>query len=69
MENISVGRTIARARHRKRLTQRQLAEVLGVAVSTVANWETDQHFPLRYLGAVEEALDISLAEYEPQATS
>lgn len=69
MENNSVGGAIKRARHRKRMTQRQLAGALGVAVSTVANWERDQHFPQRYLGAVEEALDISLAEYEPQAAA
>lgn len=64
MENLPIGKVIARARHRKRLTQRQLAEALGVSVPTVANWERGEHFPLRNIGAIEEALDISLAGYE-----
>lgn len=70
MEEIPIGKTIALARHRKRWTQQRLADELGVAKSTVANWERGEHFPLRNLGAVEEALGISLEGYEPvQAAS
>ncbi len=63
---IPIGKRIALARHRKRLTQKQLAGLLGVDKSSVANWERGAHFPLRNLGAIEEALGISLAAYEPE---
>ena len=46
------------------LTQRQFAAQLGVSKSTVANWESGKHFPLRYMGKVEEALGIALDEDE-----
>ena len=66
MEEIPIGRVIATARHRKRLTQMALAHKLGVSRSTVALWESGTHFPLRHLGAVEEVLGISLTGYEPE---
>jgi len=66
MQEISIGRAIAFARHRKRWTQQELADRLGVAKSTVANWERGASYPLRNVGAVEEALGISLAGYEPE---
>ncbi|MDY6784735.1 MAG: helix-turn-helix transcriptional regulator [Cyanobacteriota bacterium] len=33
------GEAIARLRHRAGLTQRQVAESLGITVQTVSNWE------------------------------
>jgi transcriptional regulator with XRE-family HTH domain len=69
MEERSIGKEIARARHRKRWTQEELARVLGVSRPTVADWETGKHFPQRNLGAIEEALDISLDGYEPEAAA
>lgn len=66
MTSEPVGITIQRARHRKRLTQRELADELGVSASTVANWERGTHFPLRYAGRVEELLEISIPA--PEAT-
>jgi len=66
MEEIPIGRAIARARHRKRLTQAALARQIGVTKTTVTNWESGLHFPQRHLGAIEAALDISLAGYEPE---
>ena len=58
MRSEPVGITIQRARHRKRLTQRELADELGVSPSTVANWERGAHFPLRYAGRIEQLLEI-----------
>lgn len=55
-----LGILIARARHRKRLTQEQMADALGVSKSSVANWERGEHFPLRYAGAIEELLEITI---------
>jgi transcriptional regulator with XRE-family HTH domain len=60
MPTESVGILISRARHRKRLTQEQMAEALGVSKSSVANWESGEHFPLRYAGAIEELLEITI---------
>jgi transcriptional regulator with XRE-family HTH domain len=56
----SVGTLIARARQRRRLTQAQLAAELGVSESTVADWERGEHYPLKYAGLVEAALDITI---------
>ena len=59
---LPIGTRIKRRRQVLRLTQEDLAGRLGVSKSTVANWESGKHFPLRYLGAVEQELGISLAE-------
>jgi transcriptional regulator with XRE-family HTH domain len=42
------------------MRQADLAAILGVATSTVANWERGQSYPERHLGAVEAALAITL---------
>lgn len=55
-----IGHLIARARHRKRMTQAQLAEALGVTQVTVARWETGEHYPVRNAGAIEDLLDITI---------
>ena len=59
----SVTRPAARIRKRRqvlRMTQADLAAKLGVAKSTVANWERGKHFPVRYQGPLEEILGIDL---------
>lgn len=66
MPNESVGRTIARARHRRLLSQRQLALALGVSPSTVANWERGAAYPLKKAGLVEEFLGITIPAREPE---
>ena len=58
MGNESVGLLIARARHRRDLTQRQFAKLLGVSSSTVADWERGKHYPMRMVGRIEAALGI-----------
>lgn len=67
-EETSVGTLIQRARHRKRMTQKQLAAALGVSKPTVAHWESGKHFPLRYAGAIEDVLGIELPEREEVAS-
>lgn len=66
-ETPPLGKAIARARQRKSWTQVELADRLGVHETTVVAWETGRHYPKRKLGAIEEALEISLAEYETAA--
>ena len=64
----STGSLIRKARQRKRMTQEQLAGVLGVARLTVTKWENDGHYPQRHAGAIEEALGIALPDPEPAAS-
>ena len=59
-----VGLLIARARHRKRMTQVQLAEALGVSPSSVANWERGATYPLKCAGLIEELLGITIPAEE-----
>ena len=60
MSNETVGLLIARARHRKDMTQVEFARALGVSPSTVANWERGASYPLRKAGAIEALLGITL---------
>ncbi|MBM6931265.1 helix-turn-helix transcriptional regulator [[Clostridium] spiroforme] len=41
MDNIKIGKLIAKRRKQKGLTQSQLAEYLGVSNKTVSKWEND----------------------------
>jgi transcriptional regulator with XRE-family HTH domain len=60
MQEDSAGILIARARQLRRMSQVQLADHLGVSPSTVANWERGEHYPLRFVHVIEEALGITL---------
>lgn len=55
-----IGTKIRKRRQVLGLTQDDLAARLNVSRSTVANWESGKHFPLRYLGRVESVLGVSL---------
>jgi len=61
-----IGTSIKRARERRRWTQRQLADALGVNIKSVDNWENGRTSPRNSIGALEEVLGISL-DAEPQA--
>lgn len=41
MDNIKIGKLIAKRRKQKGLTQSQLAEYLGVSNKTVSKWENE----------------------------
>lgn len=41
-------------------TQQELADAIGVSRDTVSNWESGKHVPIRYLGALEQVLGITL---------
>lgn len=60
MDTESIGILIQRARHRKHLTQQEMADALEVSKSTVANWERGESYPLRNAGAIEELLGITI---------
>ena len=61
----SLGTRIRKRRQVLRMTQERLAAMLGVSKSTVANWERGKHFPLRYMGALEDVLGTSLEDDNP----
>lgn len=50
----TLGEILAELRRDKHLTQRELAEVLHVSVSTISNYEQDVHFP-----DIEKLLEIA----------
>ena len=51
-----LGWRLKRARERARLTQRQLAEAVGVDRKTVGNWESGVSSPRSSLGRLEAVL-------------
>lgn len=61
-----IGTTIKRARERKRMSQAELADALGVSRSAVNAWENDRAFPASSIGAIEEVLGITI--YDDPAT-
>lgn len=44
-EVVTVGRRLVEARHAKRLTQSQVAELLGIAPRSLARYEADDRVP------------------------
>lgn len=56
MDGHELGWRIRRARERARLTQRQLAEAVGVDRKTVGNWESGVSSPRSSLGRLETVL-------------
>lgn len=62
-----IGTAIKRARERRRWTQRQLADALGVNTKSVDNWENGRTSPRSSIGALEEVLGISLDAAPPEA--
>jgi transcriptional regulator with XRE-family HTH domain len=56
MDGHDLGRRIKRARERAGLTQRQLAEAIGVDRKTVGNWESGASSPRSSLARIESVL-------------
>lgn len=62
-----IGKTIKRARERKRMSQAEAAAALGVSRSALNAWENDRAYPRSSIGAIEELYGISLdGEPEPE---
>ena len=63
MDCVSVGKFISELRKEKSLTQKQLAEKLGVTDKAVSRWETGKGYPdIETLLSLSEVLDVSLNE-------
>ena len=60
---VSLGRFIAARRTAMRLTQKELAEQIGVSKSAVAKWETDGGIPDRdNLKKLSETMNMTVDE-------
>lgn len=63
MDQITIGRFIAKKRKEQSLTQEQLAERLGVSNKTVSKWETGKYMPdYSVVNMLCEELKISVSE-------
>ena len=63
MDNKQIGKFISDCRKEKKLTQKQLAEVLGVTNKAVSKWETGEGYPdITLLPQLAAELDISIDE-------
>lgn len=63
MDQITIGRFIAKKRKEQSLTQEQLAERLGVSNKTVSKWETGKCMPdYSVINVLCEELKISVSE-------
>ena len=62
-----IGKTIKRARERKRMSQAEAAAALQVSRSALNAWENDRAYPRSSIGAIEELYGISLdTDPEPE---
>lgn len=63
MDQIKIGKFIADERKRKKYTQRQLGDILGISDKTISKWETGKGFPeISLLLPLCEELQISVNE-------
>ncbi|MDE6963376.1 MAG: helix-turn-helix domain-containing protein, partial [Lachnospiraceae bacterium] len=70
MREINIGRVLMQNRHKKGITQDELAEYIGVSKAAVSKWETASTYPdISLLPRLAAFFDISIDElmgYEPQ---
>ena len=63
MDQVKIGRFIAELRKEKSLTQRELAELMGVSDRTVSKWECGNGMPeMSMLMPLCQALQINVNE-------
>ena len=63
MDNIKTGKLISSIRKDKGMTQKQLADNLGVSNATISKWETGKGFPdISLLEPLANALGITVSE-------
>ena len=63
MDQITIGKFIAKNRREQNLTQEQRAERLGISNKTVSKWETGKCMPdYAVVKSLCEALNVSVSE-------
>lgn len=60
-----IGKKIKRAREKRRWSQQEAADRLGVSRSALNAWENDRAYPRSSIGAIEELYDIVI-DGEPE---
>lgn len=70
MNTLNISDNIVRLRHKKNITQEQLADFVGVTKASVSKWETKQSLPdILLLPQLAAFFDVTIDEllgYEPQ---
>lgn len=63
MNQIKIGQFIAQCRKEKNMTQRQLADELGISDKTISKWETGKGLPeAEFMTPLSEILGITVNE-------
>ena len=63
IDTIGLGKRIAEARHKRGLTQRDLARLVGVTAQAVSKWERGGSCPdISILDEVADALEVSVLD-------
>lgn len=66
---MTFGTKLRKYREQKRLSQRELADLIGVSQSTYSNWEGDiRNFGVEYLAKLAQLFDVSITELMPEGT-
>ena len=66
---MTIGTRLRKCRERKRLSQREVAEHLGVSQTTYCNWECDvASFQVKYLLPLAQLFEVSILEITPEDT-
>lgn len=72
MKALNIGRILIENRHRRGITQEDLAQYIGVSKASVSKWETATTYPdITLLPQLATFFHISIDElmgYEPQMT-
>ncbi len=63
MNQIKIGKFIARLRHEKQLTQEEFGNKIGVSSKTISRWENGNYMPdISLLEIIAKELDITISE-------
>ncbi len=63
MNTYITGQTIKRLREEKKMTQAELAEIIGVSAKAVSKWETSKGLPdITLIESISQALGVSVME-------
>ena len=60
MENTTTGKRIAKLREQKNVTQKELAEHLGISSPAVVAYEHDRSRPVRYLKEIADYFNVTV---------
>ena len=61
--NYVTGETIKNLREKKRITQKELADMINVSDKTISKWETNKGLPdISIIEELSHALGVSIAE-------